>query len=97
MVMIRSYYNPDNPRDVSDFIIVVCRTYKDPNEGPSRARRVLENMANQGSEGMQLLQKCYIDFCRQIPAIQDKDKLSMIQALARNISALSRVSIEWTY
>lgn len=100
MVMIKTHYNPNSPRDVTDFIIVVCKLYKDPNNGPSRAKRALEEVLNRGTEGQQLLRNCYIDFCRQIsvgPWIQDKDKLATFQSLASITKGLSKFAIEWTY
>lgn len=88
MVMVKSYYNPNSPRDVTDFIIVVCKLYKDPNNGPSRAKRALEDVAKRGTEGQQLLHNCYIDFCRQVPWIQDMERLAMIQSLVNTIGVL---------
>ncbi len=56
--MLKPSYNPDDPLEVSEFLRALVTTWADKNEGPSRARRAIQDIAGSGDDGMRLLREC---------------------------------------
>ena len=90
MSHIKTNYNSDSPRDVSDFLMAISELWQSKIDGPSRANRAIEEMAKQGSKGRQLLFNCHLVVSRQIPLVKERDLLPMFQSLQQIFGVFAR-------
>lgn len=90
MTMIKTSYDPDSPRDISDFLMALGELWTNRDNGPARATRAIEEMAKQGPEGRQLLLNCHLVISRQIHQVRERDILNMMMSLQQITGALAR-------
>jgi hypothetical protein len=58
MTILKQSYNSNDPLEVSEFLAAIVATWANANEGPSTAKRAIEDMADTGPAGVNLLVEC---------------------------------------